>query len=68
VILTTTTLVYIEPRQDRDGRRVKVMLDMITEAWDRGDLSPYIHSVDFDRRLADQGRRPGLWQRLTVRH
>ena len=63
VILTTTTLVYIEPHQDKTGERAQIVLDMITDAWNEGNFSPYIHTVEFDRRLNQLKSGKSWWKR-----
>ena len=64
VILTTTTLMYIEPTIDKDGRHAKIMLEMIKEAWDRGDKAPYINAIEFDRRLNSERPKRGWFSDL----
>ncbi len=67
VKFSTSTLAYIDPKQDKDGTRAKIALELIEEAWSRGDMSPYLHSVVFDRRLAEQEKKPNLWECLFGR-
>ena len=64
VILSATVLYYLEPLLDQDGRRAKLVLDLITEAWDGNNLAPYINAPLFDRRLAEVTRPRGFWGRL----
>ena len=64
VILGATVLDYLEPRQDRDGKRAAVVVEMIDHAWNDGDLAPFINTVEFDRRLAARERSPNVWRRL----
>ncbi len=64
VILSSTVLDYIAPYQDRDRRRAKVVLEMITEAWDDNNMAPFINTLEFERRLANTRRRPSWWKRL----
>ncbi|MEM8950685.1 MAG: hypothetical protein AAGC99_15265 [Pseudomonadota bacterium] len=56
-------MVYIEPKQDVNGERAQIVLDMITEAWDEGNFSPYLHTVEFDRRLNQQEPAESWWKR-----
>ena len=64
VVLSATVLDYLEPLQDKEGKRAAVVLAMIIEAWNDENLSPFINTIEFDRRLAALERRPSCWQRL----
>ncbi len=64
VILSTALLDYLEPCLDKDGKRAKLVLDMIAEARNHNDLSPYINTAVFDRRLAAQQQEQIWWKRL----
>ena len=65
VILSATVLDYLEPLLDKDGQRAKLVLDLITEAWDCNNLSPHINAPIFDRRLAELDKPRSFWRRLV---
>ncbi len=68
IILSTTVVDYLDPVIDRDGRRAKLVLELIAEAWAQQNMSPYINAVIFDRRLAEQEQKPAWWVRFFRSH
>ncbi len=64
VILSSTVLDYISPCLDVDGKRAQVVIEMIEEAWDAGNMAPFINTLEFERRLALLKAPPPWWRRL----
>lgn len=68
VILSTTVVDYIDPVIDKDGKRVKLVLDLVIEAWAEENMSPIIDAIIFDRRLAALEQKPKWWKRFFRTH
>ena len=64
VVLSCTVLDYLEPVIDKDGKRARLVYDLIAEAWKQNIRSPYINAPTFDRRLAQLKQRQSFWRRL----